>query len=156
MFAITTAVLVSANPASAHNTLLSSDPADGATLVVAPSQMTLVFDKSVPLETLSIDLIDASGVRSTLSGSKHGATGDTEVVTPLPPLPAGEVTTRWRLVGPDGHPITGRVSFTVAAPVATTQPATATTLSAGVPATAPAPTTRKPRPRRAGRRGPVR
>ncbi len=141
LIAFTTAVLVSANPASAHNTLLSSDPVDGGTLAAAPTQMTLVFDKSVPLDTLSIELIDASGVRTTLSGSKHGATGDTEVVTPLPPLPPGEVTTRWRLVGPDGHPITGRVSFTIDVPVATTQPATATTLSAGAPATDPAPST---------------
>ena len=67
----------------------------------------------MPLDTLSIELIDASGVRTTLTGSTHGAAGDTEVVTPFPALEQGEVNTRWRLVGPDGHPITGRVSFVV-------------------------------------------
>ena len=79
-----------------------------------------VFDKPVPLDTLSVELIDSSGVRTDLTGSAHGPTGDTEVVTPLPRLAAGEVTVRWRLVGPDGHPITGRVAFTVNAPSPTT------------------------------------
>ena len=46
--------------------------------------------------------------------------GDTEVVTPLPALQPGPVSVRWRLVGADGHPITGRVDFTVEAAVATT------------------------------------
>lgn len=124
--------LVPASPAAAHNTLLSSDPADGAALTEPPTWMTLVFDKSVPLETLSIELIDATGVITTLSGSTHGATGDTVVVTPLPALTPGEVTTRWRLVGPDGHPLTGRVSFTVPASVTATIEATSATAQPGV------------------------
>ncbi len=128
--------LVPASPAAAHNTLLSSDPTDGAALTELPTQMTLVFDKSVPLDTLSIELIDATGVRTTLSGSTHGATGDTVVVTPLPALTPGEVTTRWRLVGPDGHPLTGRVSFTIPASVTTTIAAASTTTQTDVgPAT---------------------
>lgn len=125
-------VLLFASPASAHNTLLASDPADGAVVASAPTQLTLLFSKSVPLDTLSIEMIDASGVRSDLSGSEHGPQGDTQVVTPLPSLPPGAVNLRWRLVGPDGHAITGRISFTIAAP-ATTAPATTTP-----PATTPA------------------
>ncbi len=139
--AFTSVVLVAASPASAHNTLLSSDPADGGSLSAAPTQMTLVFDKSVPLDTLSIELIDASGVRTTLTGSTHGAAGDTEVVTPLPALEPGEVNTRWRLVGPDGHPITGRVSFVVAAaPITTIETVSETTVAGATPATTPSST----------------
>ncbi len=113
-------VVLFANPVSAHNTLLSSDPADGAVLDVVPTQLTLVFDKAVPLDTLSIEIIDATGVRSDLVGSAHGPNGDAEVITPLSAQTVGEVTLRWRLVGPDGHPITGRISFTVPAAPATT------------------------------------
>lgn len=110
---------VGAGTASAHNSLLSSDPADGATLAVAPTQITWVFDKSVPLDTMTVTLIDATGVRTELEGSVHGPAGDTEVVTPLPALQPGPFSLRWRLVGPDGHPITGRVDVTVeAAPAA--------------------------------------
>jgi copper transport protein len=135
------AILALALPgaASAHNTLLSSDPADGATLASAPTQIAWQFDNSVPLETMTVTLIDATGTRSELSGSTHGPAGDTQVITPLPALPAGEVSLRWRLVGPDGHPITGRVDFAITA-ATTTTPATEPPTSAPV-GTSPVPTT---------------
>lgn len=123
-----------AQRASAHNTLLSSDPADGATLSTPPTQITWFFDKSVPLETLTVTVIDPTGARSEVSGSVHGASGDTEVVTPLPPLPAGAVSLRWRLVGADGHPITGRVDVTISAPTPSAAPAT-TAPAAATPTT---------------------
>ena len=123
--------------ASAHNTLVSSDPADGAQLSTAPTQITWVFDKTVPLETMTVTLIDPTGARSELSGSTHGAAGDAEVVTPLPTLSPGPVSVRWRLVGPDGHPITGRVDFTISAPTPTTLAATAETAPAGAATTPP-------------------
>lgn len=136
-----TAIGLSSGTALAHNTLLSSDPADGATLVLAPTQITWVFGKAVPLETMTVTLIDASGARSELSGSTHGASGDAEVVTPLPTLQPGLISVRWRLVGPDGHPITGRVDFTITAPTPSTVPPAATNLPAETAATSPAPTT---------------
>ena len=71
---------------------------------------------------MTVTLIDATGARSDLAGSSHGTSGDTEVITPLPALASGPVSLRWRLVGPDGHPITGRVDFTVEAAVAVTSP----------------------------------
>ena len=118
LFVCCVGLLASSSPVFAHNSLTASDPADGSTVAIAPTQLTLTFDKSVPLETLSIEIIDASGVRSDLTGSLHGPNGDTEVVTPLPALTSGAVNLRWRLVGPDGHPITGRVAFTISAPAA--------------------------------------
>ena len=140
-FTLLTSVLLFASPAAAHNTLFSSDPAEGSVFEVAPTQLTLLFAKSVPLDTVSIEIIDANGVRSDLSGSAHGPNGDNEVVTPLPALAPGGVSLRWRLVGPDGHPITGRIAFTIAAPSATTPPATVppTTVVGGTiaPATVP-------------------
>lgn len=114
------ALALPAGLVSAHNTLLSSDPADGAILVVAPTEITWVFDKAVPLETMTVTLIDGTGARSELSGSTHGAAGDFQVLTPLPSLQPGPVSLRWRLVGADGHPITGRVDFTVTADSAPT------------------------------------
>lgn len=124
-----------AGSASAHNTLTSSDPADGAELSAAPTQITWVFDKAVPLATMTVTLIDAAGVRSELGGSAYGAAGEAEVVTPLPALRPGPVSVRWRLVGPDGHAITGRVDFTITAPTATTAPATTAPAGATPPTT---------------------
>jgi copper transport protein len=131
-------VLGFASPARAHNSLVSSDPADGAELAAAPSQMMFRFDKSVPLDTVSVELIDGTGIRTELEQFAHGPAGDTEVIATLPAIGAGEVTVRWRLVGPDGHPITGRVSFTVAAAATTT--AAATTLAPGTSTSVPAAT----------------
>ena len=106
--AVVTAIFgLSAGRALAHNTLLSSEPADGATLVSAPTEITWLFDNDVPLETMTVTLIDVTGARTDLSGSIHGPDGDTQVITPLPVLQPGPVSVRWRLVGPDGHPITG-------------------------------------------------
>ncbi len=109
------AVGLLADPVAAHNTLLSSDPADGAVLPAAPEQITWTFDNTVPVETMTVTLIDATGARRDLPGSTNGPARDTEVVTPLPDLEPGAVSLRWRLVGPDGHPITGRVGFTISA-----------------------------------------
>ncbi len=133
--AISAALALPPGTAWAHNTLLSSDPADGTALTVAPTQITWVFDNAVPLETMTVTMIDATGARSELSGSTHSAAGNTEVVTPLPPLQPGAVSLRWRLVGPDGHPITGRVDFTLTAPTPTTVAVTATTMPADVATT---------------------
>ncbi len=127
-----TAVGLSSGTALAHNTLLSSDPADGATLALAPTQITWQFDNAVPLESMTVTLIDASGARSELGGSTHGAAGDTEVVTPLPALLPGSVSLRWRLVGPDGHPVTGRVDLTLTAPTTVVSTATTTPTTAAV------------------------
>jgi copper transport protein len=122
-----------AGTSSAHNALVSSDPADGASLVVAPAQVTWTFDRSVPLETLTVTLIDTTGARSELAGSTHGPSGDTQVVTPLPALQPGDVSLRWRLVGPDGHPVTGRIGFAVSGPTTTTAGVAATPPPATIP-----------------------
>jgi copper transport protein len=132
--AVTVAVVgLPAGTSSAHNTLVSSDPADGASLVVAPTQVTWMFDRSVPLETLTVTLIDATGARSELPGSTHGSAGDAEVVTPLPALQPGQVSLRWRLVGPDGHPVTGRIDFAVSPPTTTVPGVAATPPPATIP-----------------------
>jgi copper transport protein len=112
-------------PVAAHNALVSSDPADGASLPTPPTEIRWVFDRSVPLDTMTVTLIEASGVRTELPGSTHGPSGDREVITPLPALAPGEVSVRWRLVGPDGHPVSGRVDFAVLGAVAVGADATA-------------------------------
>ncbi len=100
--------------AAAHNKIESSIPGDGSSIEAAPTEITLVFTKSVPLETISVQLVESSGARTDLGDFRYGANGDNEVIAPLPPV-AGEVSIRWRLVGSDGHAITGRVGFNVTA-----------------------------------------
>jgi len=104
----------SGRPAWAHNSLVSSDPADGSLLGEAPSQITWTFDKDVPLESMTVTLIDETMTRTALTDSRHGPQGTFQVVTPLPALSDGDVSLRWKLVGADGHAVTGRVDFTLA------------------------------------------
>jgi len=104
--------------AAAHNSLAGSDPAEGATPAEAPPSIVLRFASPAPLDTASVEVIDVTGSRTEVAGLAHGPGGESEIVAPLPALPAGPVTVRWRLVGPDGHPVTGRVGFVVGDPSA--------------------------------------
>lgn len=104
-------LLLTAAPASAHDTLVSSDPEDGATLETSPEQITLDY---------SADVLDVSPVvRIAGSDGEVVAELDPEVdgstVTAAldEPLAAGDYEVRWRVVSSDGHPIEGTQSFTV-------------------------------------------
>jgi copper transport protein len=107
--------LMPSGVAFAHNSLVSTDPAEGAVLAAAPTEVSFVFDKSVPLDTATITFIDPTGVRTELPIS-HGPSGDNVVVASLAGLAvAGEVSMRWRLVGADGHVVSGRLAFSAPA-----------------------------------------
>lgn len=125
--------LATGGAASAHNSIVASDPVDGAVLDAAPSTWTVTFDKDVPLDSASGVLQGPDGARTPLRSPRHGST-TRDVVFDLPPAMSGAYTARWRLVGTDGHVISGRVSFTVdAAPVAGTAPTTTAPTVAGNP-----------------------
>jgi copper transport protein len=99
-------------PVSAHNSLDSSNPVDGSTLDVAPATWSLMFKKEVPLASASAEIVGSDGVRIALAPPTYGATTNS-IVFSLPPNLTGVNTARWRLVGVDGHVISGRVAFTV-------------------------------------------
>lgn len=119
-------VVLASGTAAAHNELESTSPAAGETLAVAPTTWTLTFISSVPLDSASAEVVRADGSRADLGAPVHGAI-DRSIVFALPADLTGAVTARWRLVGTDGHVISGRVPFTVGSAPAAQQP-TATTL----------------------------
>ena len=111
----------------AHNTQETSSPASGEVLVLAPTEWIVGFTKSVPLASASGEIVGSDGVRVALAPPRHGAT-DNIIVFDMPPNLVGAVTARWRLVGVDGHVISGRIPFSVEAaavvPEATVTPET--------------------------------
>ena len=111
----------------AHNTQETSSPASGEVLVLAPTEWIVGFTKSVPLASASGEIVGSDGVRVALAPPRHGAT-DNIIVFDMPPNLVGAVTARWRLVGVDGHVISGRIPFSVEAaavvPEATVAPET--------------------------------
>ena len=96
----------------AHNTQETSSPASGEVLALAPTEWIVGFTKTVPLDTASGEIVGSDGVRVALAPPRHGAT-DNIIVFDMPPNLVGAVTARWRLVGIDGHVISGRIPFSV-------------------------------------------
>lgn len=118
-------LVLGAGPAAAHNTLRSTDPADGSTVTTAPAQVTLTFDQAALEIGTTIVVTGPDG-----SPVSEGAAQlvDTSVVQPLAAtLPAGAYTVDWRVTSADGHPLSGTFTFTA-------------TEAVGAPAPEPEPT----------------
>jgi copper transport protein len=142
LMAILGATFFMSDKALAHNTFVESDPSNGSQLTAAPSAWSVTFTKSVPLNSASGEVINGDGTRTPLTQISHGSS-DSVIVFTLPTGLTGSITARWRLVGVDGHIISGRVSFAVQAAVSTpTVPnsvvnQTPTTLVPAIPTTLP-------------------
>ncbi len=105
------AALSAAVPASAHDDLVRSDPAEDAALAAAPAQVTLEFTDEVLTVGAVIVVVDASGA-DWVEGDLEIREGT--VVAPLEKgMPDAGYEVRWRVVSADGHPISGLIPFTV-------------------------------------------
>ena len=106
-------LLGSAAPASAHATLVSTDPAQGAVLEAAPEEVTFTFNESVIGVPAGIQVFDATGDEVASSASVR----DAQLVVALDEeVEEGTLVVVWRLVSADGHPIGGSLSFSVGTP----------------------------------------
>src|SRR5262252_371188 len=132
------AMLLLAQPASAHADLVRSDPSDGSVLAHAPSVARLWFSEEISPEFSSARVVDRTG--ATVTGSRAQAGGDPRQLTvELPSLGKGTYGLVWRVLAEDdGHATGGVVVFTVggAAAAAGAIPVAA---SAGVAGTAATP-----------------
>lgn len=117
------AALGAATPATAHDVLLESDPADGATLATPPERIVLTFNNPVLQVSPTIAVTDPDG---TAVGDSAAVVDGANVSIDLPvDVPAGTYDVQWRVVSSDGHPIEGELSYDVeqsAAPEPTTEP----------------------------------
>jgi methionine-rich copper-binding protein CopC len=105
------AVLATAAPASAHDKLLSSDPAPDQALEEAPSTVVLTFSADVLDMGAAVVVADADGT----DWVSEPPTIDGPTVTAAldPGMSDAGYEIRWRVVSSDGHPISGVVPFTV-------------------------------------------
>jgi methionine-rich copper-binding protein CopC/putative copper export protein len=98
----------------AHARLVRSSPAENAQLDAPPSSLTLWFSEQPELRFTSIRLVDSAGISISV-GAAAKLTGDASAVT-IPvatQLGRGRYTVIWRTAAADGHPTSGRYSFTV-------------------------------------------
>ncbi len=107
------AVLLGAGPASAHATLVSTDPAEGSVVATVPDVVTFTFDEPVNLTGDSVRVFDAAGDPVVSEAQAR----DTVVTADLPDrLDDGTYVVTWRAVSSDGHPISGSLTFSIGAP----------------------------------------
>lgn len=116
-------VALAASPAAAHTELISSSPADGATLSSPPQRVTLTFGEDLLASGDELVARDAQGTAVALGDSRvDGA----QLSAAWPQAAdAGTYRVAYRAVASDGHPLEGSVTFTVTAASPTGQASTA-------------------------------
>ncbi|HEY5249468.1 MAG TPA: copper resistance CopC family protein [Dermatophilaceae bacterium] len=128
-----------ATSAQAHDVLIGTTPADGATTAVVPARLTLSF--GAPVLALGTIII-VTGPAGQVQTGKAVLTGNVVTQHLRPGSPAGRYNVVWRVSSADGHPVSGQFSFTARtssprqpAPATSTTPTTATATVPAVPAT---------------------
>lgn len=135
------ALLGLSTPAFAHTDLISSDPAKGAQLAAAPTQVTLTFSEPAAVDTAEISVTAPGGAKWTVGTI---TARDASLVVPVQGGgPAGQYVIDYAVTALDGDVVTGQVPFTLTAAAAQPEPPAATTA-----APAPAITTTEPVPPR--------
>ncbi len=101
-------LLMGSGPASAHASLVGSDPADGATLAAAPSAITFTFNENIgnpayiAVTAPNGSKVDVGDVRAI----------DNKVTATLPDVDQkGRYTASYRVVSADGHPVEGTIHY---------------------------------------------
>lgn len=112
---IAVAVCLAAGAAAAHPHLQKSTPAEGSTLSAAPSFVELVFSEPARITTLSVQKNQSApeALKALPTDTKP-----TAKVT-LPALTPGAYAISWRVIGSDGHVMSGTLHFTVATAAST-------------------------------------
>lgn len=134
--ALATASLLGMNPAAAHDELVSTNPADGATLTEAPASLELTYSGDI------MDVDGANQVRVTNAAGESVTDGaadiDGKVVTQdLATADADDTyTVTWRVVSSDGHPIQGTFTYTVGQGSSSASSTAAATTGAAEPSAA--------------------
>jgi len=113
VFSVFTAVVVLglALAASAHSTLTTTNPANGAT-VAAPKTLSLTFSQDLRLVSLRLTADNADDVMLPVDRAAAAAKAFT---FPLPALAPATYTVRWTASAKDGHVMKGKFAFNVAA-----------------------------------------
>lgn len=126
-------LLWSAPVARAHAAFESVTPADGATLKVAPASIVIVFTKPIDENVREASLLPQDGKAI---DDAWDVDGDRITITAPKKMANGTWGIRWRVLGGDGHPLTGSSTFVVAT-AATASPSDGSARATTPPNTTP-------------------
>jgi methionine-rich copper-binding protein CopC len=127
-------VWAGASPASAHNRLTSTSPADHETVQGAPQAVVLTFEE--PAIATGAQVV-VSGPSGQVQHGQPRLAGNTITEDVQPGAPAGTYTVAWRVTSADGHPVSGTFSFTAETAAATQMPTTPQTSPPATPTPTP-------------------
>jgi copper transport protein len=100
-------------PAEAHAELISTEPASGEQLDVAPEQVVLRFTESVDVADDAVEVLTAGGDRIDVGDPAHPEGEGSSVAVDLPGLDDGTYVVSWRVLSSDNHPVSGAFTFGV-------------------------------------------
>src|SRR5437660_375917 len=105
--------VAAAGPASAHASLVASNPSELQILDEPPASVLLVFDEAVRPELSAVSLTGPAKQPVPLGAPSHGSHGPSYLLVPIAGrMPAGDYQVSWRAVSSDdGHPTSGGFSF---------------------------------------------
>ena len=109
------AALATAPAASAHATVVASDPVDGSRLQQAPAAVTITFDEAISLNSGGfLHVVDQAGRRVDAGPAGHPNGAGSQVSVKLKAgLGDGTYTGSFRIASADGHPVAGAIRFVV-------------------------------------------
>jgi copper transport protein len=103
--------VVMAGPASAHATLVTTDPGEGARVAQVPSAVTLQFSEGVSLGAGYARVLGSGGER--VDGGTASVDGDVLTIPLRTGLPDDGYLVTYRVISADSHPVAGAYSFVV-------------------------------------------
>jgi copper resistance protein C len=124
---------------AAHSELVTSDPADGATLAVAPTLVAGDFSEEIDPGRSTMELRGPDGVSIATGGVPADGPATRMTITGFAALAPGAYEVRWTTVTADDNGVErGTFTFTVAAAASTAAPPSGAATSES-PAASPAP-----------------
>jgi copper resistance protein C len=103
-------------PSEAHASLVSSVPAQRATVTSPPPRVVLTFNERLEPAFTRVSVWDASGQQVDLKDGAVDPSNSKVVNVSVPPLRPGRYTVRYRVLSVDGHIVEASFLFTVVQP----------------------------------------
>ncbi|MFI7190019.1 copper resistance protein CopC [Nocardia nova] len=111
LFGFVALLVLGSGVASAHPTLLLTEPQADTAVPASPTSITLIFNEKVSIGPDALVLLDSAGRRQAISGVEHVRDGRGVTARPAAALRAGSYSLRWRVTGTDGDLVEDEFRF---------------------------------------------
>lgn len=98
--------------ASAHATVVTSNPGDGQSVLSSPAEISVTFSENISAISGGLTVLNADGKPVALE-SAQVVNGRTLTSAPTSPLENGTYVVTYRVLSADGHPVSGSILFGV-------------------------------------------